>query len=82
MRTGTAIRQIPANAPYGVTGVDLPVAEKTTPYLVDWGPTPATKDQYLYSSGMDVFKENVGGIYLNTVGDASGGTKLVAISAY
>ncbi len=28
---------------------------------------------------MNVFKDNVGGIYLNTVGDTSGGTQLVLI---
>jgi hypothetical protein len=82
MRTASAITQIPANPPYGSIGADLPVVEQATPSLVAWGPTPATKDQYLYSSGMSIFKENVGGIYLNTVGDASGGTQLVVSYDY
>jgi hypothetical protein len=82
MRSASGITQIPANPPYGSIGVDLPVVEKASPSLVAWGPTPATKDQYLYSSGMDVIKENVGGIYLNTVGDASGGTQLVVSYDY
>jgi TolB protein len=82
MRGASGITQIPANPPYGSIGVDLPVVEKASPSLVAWGPTPATKDQYLYLSGMDVIKENVGGIYLNTVGDASGGTQLVMIPDY
>ena len=82
MRSASAISQIPANPPYGSTGVDLPVVEQASPSLVAWGPTPATKDQYLYSSGMSVFKANVGGIYLNTVGDASGGTQVVLFYDY
>jgi hypothetical protein len=82
MRGASGISQIPANPPYGSIGVDLPAVEKASPKLVAWGPTPATKDQYLYSSGMHVLKDNVGGIYLNTVGDASGGTQLVLIPDY
>jgi TolB protein len=82
MRSNSAITQIPANPAYGSTGADLPVVEQATPGLVAWGPTPATKDQYLYTSGMSVFKENVGGIYLNSVGDASGGTQLVLVYDY
>lgn len=82
MRTSSGIEQISANPPYGSIGVDLPVIEKASPSLVAWGPTPATKDQYLYSSGMDVLEDNVGGIYLNTVGDASGGTQLVRVPDY
>jgi hypothetical protein len=82
MRSSSGITQIPAVPPYGSTGVDLPVIQEASPSLVAWDPTPATKDRYLYSSGMDVFKENVGGIYLNTVGDASGGTLLVLIYDY
>jgi hypothetical protein len=79
MRTNTALRQIPANPPYGAIGVDLPVVEKRTPYLVAWGPTLATKDQYLYASNWHLLENNVAGIYLNTVGNASGGTQLVTI---
>ena len=51
LRTGSAISQIPANPPYGSTGVDLPVVEYAKPSLVAWGPTTATSDQYLYLSG-------------------------------
>jgi len=82
MRTSSGIKQIPANPSYGSIGVDLPVVQEASPSLVAWGPTPATKDQYLYSSGMSIFKENVGGIYLNTVGNASGGTQLVLLYDY
>ena len=82
MRSASGITQIPANPPYGSTGVDLPVIQDASPSLVAWGPTPATKDQYLYLSGMHVIEENVGGIYLNTVGNASGGTQLVIIPDY
>jgi TolB protein len=82
MRSASGIEQIPANPSYGSIGVDLPVDQEASPSLVAWGPTTATKDQYLYSSGMNVLKENVGGIYLNTVGDTSGGTQLVLIEDY
>jgi hypothetical protein len=79
MRSSSGISQIPASPPYGSTGVDLPVVEYAVPSLVAWGPTPATKDQYLYYSDSNVLKDNVGGIYLNTVGDASGGTQQVLL---
>jgi hypothetical protein len=82
MRTGTAISQIPVNPPYGSTGVNLPVVEDAKPSLVAWGPTTATTNQYLYTSGYDILNENVGGIYLNTVGDTSGGTKLMSFTSY
>ncbi|NTV80936.1 MAG: hypothetical protein HGA24_05895, partial [Candidatus Aminicenantes bacterium] len=82
MRTNKAIRQIPAVPPYGFTGVELPVVEKASPRLVAWGTTPATKDQYLYSSDWDLLQKDVGGIYLNTVGNASGGTQLVTVPDY
>jgi TolB protein len=82
LRTGTAIKQISANPPYGATGVDLPVVEHAKPSLVAWGPTAATSDQYLYLSVLNVLHEEVEGIYLNTVGNTSGGTKLVPISSY
>ncbi len=77
MRSNSAITQISAAPSYGATGKDLPMVEKAAPGRVAWGPTPATADQYLYSSGMNVFKDNIGGIYLNTVGDTSGGTQLI-----
>ncbi len=79
MRTSSGIRQIPANPPYGFAGEDLPVVEYAEPGLVAWGPTPATKDQYLYYSNPALLSDNIEGIYLNTVGDTSGGTKLVSL---
>lgn len=79
MRSFSGISQIPANPPYGSSGVDLPVVEYAQPGLVAWGPTPATQDQYLYYSELSVWKENVEGIYLNSVGDTSGGTQLYTI---
>jgi hypothetical protein len=56
MRSFTSISQVPANPPYGSTGVDLPVVEYANPGLVAWGPTPATQDQYLYYSEMSVWR--------------------------
>ena len=82
MRSASGIEQIPVNPSYGSIGVDLPVVQEASPRLVAWGPTPTTKNRYLYSSGMSIFKENVGGIYLNIVGDASGGTQLVVSYDY
>jgi len=82
LRTNSAITQIPANPPYGSIGADLPVVEQGKPGLVAWGSTLATKDQYLYSSYMSIFKKDVGGIYLNTMGDASGGTQVVLFYDY
>ncbi len=82
MRSASGISQIPANPPYGSTGVDLPVVEHAKPSLVAWGPTAATSNQYLYLSDFHVLYENIGGIYLNTVGDTSGGTQLVMIPDY
>ena len=79
MRIASSIRQIPANPPYGSAGVDLPVVEYAEPDLVAWGPTPATKDKYLYYSRPALLQDNMEGIYLNTVGDTSGGTKLVSL---
>jgi Tol biopolymer transport system component len=68
--------------PYGSIGEPLPVVEHAAPNLVAWGPTNTIKDQYLYSSGDDPIYEGVAGIYLNTVGDTSGGTKLVNIYSF
>ena len=82
MRSNSAITQISASPAYGATGKDLPMVEKAAPGRVAWGLTPATADQYLYSSGMNVYKDNIGGIYLNTVGDTSGGTQLVRFYDY
>lgn len=82
MRTYSRISKIPARPHYGSIGEPLPVVEHAAPNLVAWGPTPAAKDQYLYSSKDDPRVENIEGIYLNTAGDASGGRKLVPISAF
>lgn len=79
LRTYSSISQIPAVPPYGSIGESLPAVENASPGLVAWGPTVATKDQYLYYSLMSPMVDNIDGIYLNTVGDMSGGTKLVDI---
>jgi TolB protein len=79
MRTYSRISQIPATPPYGSIGEPLPVVEYAAPNLVAWGPTAATKDQYIYSSKEDSIHDEVAGIYLNTVGNTSGGTMLVRI---
>ncbi len=78
MRT-SGITQIAANPYYGVQGADLPVVQEANPSRVAWGPTPGTKDFYLYVSPYDILNEGVGGIYLNTVGDTTGGTQLVSV---
>jgi len=82
MRTHSRILRIPARPPYGAIGEPLPVVEHAAPSLVAWGPTAATRDQYLYASKDASTVEGIEGIYLNRAGDASGGTKLVPISAY
>lgn len=82
MRTYSGISQIPAVPPYGSIGEQLPVVENAAPGLVAWGPTAATRDQYLYFSLDDPLVENVAGIYLNTVGNTSGGTRLVPVSTF
>jgi hypothetical protein len=82
MRTSSRISQIPASPPYGSIGEDLPVVENAWPNLVAWGPTAETKDYYLYSSKDDPIVDGIEGIYLNIVGNAPGGIKLVPISAY
>jgi len=79
MRSGSRISQIPASPPYGSTGQPLPVVEHAAPNLVAWGPTEATKDLYLYFSKDNWMDEGVAGIYLNTVGDATGGAQLVYV---
>jgi len=82
MRSNSGITQITANPSYGSIGEALPVVTNASPGLVAWGPTPNTKDYYLYYSSMDPLHENVAGIYLNSVGDTSGGTQLVTIPDY
>jgi hypothetical protein len=82
MRSASGIMQIPVVPPYGAIGVDLPVVKDTSPFLVAWGPTGGTRDQYLYYSEMDVLVEGLKGVYLNTVGNAGGGTQLVQFENY
>ena len=82
MRGFSDISQIPAVPPYGSIGEQLPVVANAGPGLVAWGPTLETKNEYLYYSQANPLDENVAGIYLNTVSDTSGGTKLVPISAF
>lgn len=81
MRSATRISQLPVAPPYGSTGEPLPVVENTSPNLVAWGPA-GKENQYLYSSTYNTFHEGLEGIYLNTVGDPSGGTMLVDIDGY
>lgn len=81
MRSSTCISRLPAVPAYGSTGEPLPVVEHAWPRLVAWGPTPAKQNQYLYYSRDDLIYSDVAGIYLNTVGNASGGTMLVPINA-
>ena len=79
MRSDSNIWQIPANPPYGSTGAVLPVVENAAPSLVAWGPTAATQDQYLYYSNANGLNEGYAGIYLNTLGDTSGGDEARAL---
>ena len=79
MRTATSIRQIPANPSYGSLGEDLPVVENGVPRLVAWGPTAATADQYLYFTDENWTAPGIEGIYVNSVGDDSGGEMLVYV---
>ncbi len=82
LRTFSSINQIPAAPHYGSIGEQLPVVKNASPGLVAWGPTAATKDQYLYFTMDDPINENVGGIYLNSVGNTSGGDRLVPFNLY
>ena len=55
----------------------LPVVAGADPCQVAWGPT-AAGDQYVYYSSIGLNQETgYGGIYLNSLGDASGGTQVV-----
>jgi len=75
MRTGSRINQISANPPYGAVGEQIPVVVGTAPTLVAWGPDAAHSDLYLYFARDD-------GIYLNTLANPGGGTKLVEVVAF
>jgi hypothetical protein len=74
-----ALGYLPANPPYGSLGAVLPVVAGADPCLVAFGPTAATRDKYVYYSSIGLNQHtDYGGIYLNRLGDASGGTKLIA----
>lgn len=82
LRSNSDLWQISANPAYGATGASLPVNEHTTPRLVAWGPTAATQDQYLYVSAANLLDEGYAGIWLTSVGDTSGGTRVVSYGDY
>jgi TolB protein len=73
MRSGSRISQIPANPSYGAIGEEIPAVGGPT--LVAWGPDAAHSDLYLYFAKDD-------GIYLNTLANPGGGTKLVDVVAF
>ena len=82
LRSNSNLWQISASPAYGDTGESLPINEHTKSSLVAWGPTAATQDQYLYYSGANLLDEGYKGIWLNTVGDTSGGERLVSFDDY
>ena len=71
----SAINPIAAVPPYGHLGNALPVVPDDYTCLHSWNPTLAGSNQYLYYSS-DLISDAAHGIWLNTVGDASGGTRL------
>ena len=77
--TGTcnALGHLSSHPAYGRLGDVLPVVAGADPCQVAWGPT-AAGDQYVYYSSIGLNQETgYGGIYLNSLGDASGGTQVV-----
>jgi hypothetical protein len=76
MRICSAINAIAAVPAYGMQGAALPTVTNATPCIQTWNPTLAGSDQYLYYS-TDLSSDEAHGIFLNTVGDASGGMKLM-----
>jgi hypothetical protein len=80
LMSNSNIWQVPTSPRYGSTGELLPIVEDSGPNLVAWGPTTATQDRYLYFSTADLLNEGFSGIYLNTLGDTSGGERLVPFS--
>ena len=77
--TGTcnSLGHISSHPAYGRLGDVLPVVAGADPCQVAWGPT-AAGDQYVYYSSIGLNQETgYGGIYLNSLGDASGGTQVV-----
>ena len=75
MRICSDILAIAAVPTYGRLGDSLPVVPKASPCIHTWNPTLAGSNQYLYYSP-DVKSDDAHGMFLNTVGDASGGTRL------
>ncbi len=71
----SAINAIAAVPTYGLLGDALPVVPQASPCHHAWNPTLAGSNQYLYYSP-DRKSDAAHGIWLNTVGDASGGTRL------
>ena len=71
-RLGTAINAISPVRAYGLWGDALPVVPETSTPFHSWNPTLAGNNQYLYYS-TDMKSDAAHGIFLNTVGDASGG---------
>jgi hypothetical protein len=67
-RSNSAFNNIPANPDYGDDGDPLPVVEGASEVLVDWNPTLAGKDQYLYYSTY-VHTDAAHGIWLHDLND-------------
>ncbi|MBI5031085.1 MAG: hypothetical protein HZB51_11200 [Chloroflexi bacterium] len=74
-RLGTAINAISPVPTYGSMGDALPLVPNASTSRHSWNPTLAGRDQYLYYS-TDMKSDDAHGIFLNTVGDASGGERL------
>lgn len=74
-RLGTTINAIAPVPTYGLWGDALPVVPQTNTPFHAWNPTLAGSNQYLYYS-TDMKSDAAHGIFLNTVGDASGGTRI------
>lgn len=81
LRTRAELRQLSATPPYGAVGDLLPIYPNTVVSLVAMGPA-SKSTQYLYVTGYTSPDEALEGIYLNTVGDPSGGEMLVDIDGY
>ena len=69
------IDNIAANPGYGRQGNALPVVTGTFPCIVDWNPTPAGKEEYLYYSS--IVSDETYGIYRYTPTGPPGGTRLI-----
>jgi TolB protein len=78
MRNCLATRQIPLSPPDGAQGTDLPKRADVWPCLLDMAPTADKADQFLYTVGFNILNEEVEGIYLASIAEPSGGTKLLS----